>query len=162
MGEYSEIQSLAAAVKEQLEQTPTALIAIEGHSTSGKTYLSNDLATRVGAVAIETDSFAREDLSAPTYVERIDTDRLGRKLTELKASGSPVVVEGICLRDTLDAAGVAPNLFIYVKRITAAELWADDPENELEGNWTDMQSIDYHARESPLERADLVYLRREE
>jgi hypothetical protein len=163
MREFDEFEPLARAVKELVDPASGAVIAIEGHSTSGKSFLTKSLGDRLEIPALETDSFARQLRSADeTYLALIDTAGLLGEISRLTNSGSRVMVEGICLRDTLTAIAIAPKLFIYVKRITAAGLWADDPDNELDGNWVDRQSIDYHARERPLERADFVYLRRED
>jgi len=112
----------------------------------GRPILSRNLGARLGITAIETDAFALSESEAPTYVGGIDTAKLGAEIAGATAARLHVIVEGICLRDTLAKAAVTAKVFVYVKRITAAGLWADDPENELDGNWTDRQSIDYHAR----------------
>jgi hypothetical protein len=165
---FSSIDSLNIAVTKRVGNAQGFVVAVEGHSTSGKTYLSKDLSRRVGATAVSTDSYARESSEAPSYVDRMDLERLSRDVNRFKQVG-PVIIEGICLRETLRALAIVPGLFIYVKRVTPTGLWADDLENYVEHgqpaswlSWTDRQSVAYHLREHPQERADFVYERTEE
>lgn len=169
MREFLDTDSLAAAVKVYLAREPRGVVAIEGHSTSGKSHLGRDLAKRLDAVVLETDSYARDGSDAPTYLEAIDVGRLGSDLDRHAGEGGRVIMEGICLRDTLRELAITPTLFIYVKRMTPAGLWADELENYLEDgrpaeglSWTDYQSVEYHVRERPEDRADFVYVRTEE
>jgi cytidylate kinase len=118
MTEYTDIKSLAAAALPQFEQVSGAVVAIEGHSTSGKSFLSKDLAARLGITAIGTDSFVRQRSTEATYLELIDTARLRREITQLTSAGSQVIVEGICLRDTLAAIGKSGRLHLN-QRTTA-------------------------------------------
>jgi hypothetical protein len=165
---FNSIEHLIDAVEQRVGDAHGLIIAVEGHSTSGKSYLSEDLAKRVGATAVSTDLYAREGSTADAYVDRMDLDRLHRDLNQFRQAGA-VIIEGICLRDTLHGLAIVPRLFVYVKRITTAGLWADDLENYLEHgrpaswlSWTDQQSVAYHLRERPEERADFVYERTEE
>jgi hypothetical protein len=166
MQEFTDLNALLAAVKRRIGDAPRAIIAIEGHSASGKSYLSEDLAERLGAAAVGTDSYARDRSKAPTYVERIQLDSLAVDIDRLTEAGL-VIIEGICLRDTLREIAIVPTAFIYLKVITVSGLWRDEVENYLEdgqpsGNWTDRQSVEYHLRENPHDRADFVYVRLEE
>lgn len=169
MREFVDFASLVIALQTEIVPTDATVIAIEGHSTTGKTTLSRDLAERLNGVSLSTDAYARPESTAGSYVERIQHERLRADLDQLIANRSLVVVEGIALRDTLRRISAAPHVFIYVKRITPAGLWADDLENYLQDgrpaawlSWTDRQSVEYHIRESPHERADIVYVRAEE
>jgi hypothetical protein len=128
--------------------------------------MSKDLAKRLGGVAVGTDSYSRDGPKTATYLQRMDLDRLARDVDRLARAG-PVIVEGICLRDTLGALRVAPTAFVYLKVMTVAGLWRDELENYLEdgepaGSWTDRQSVDYHLREKPHERADFIFVRVED
>ncbi|HWL40180.1 MAG TPA: hypothetical protein VNO75_08060 [Gemmatimonadaceae bacterium] len=131
MRECLDTDSLAAAVKLYLAKEPSGVVAIEGHSTSGKSYLSADLAERLGAVVVGTDSYVRDGSDAPTYLEAIDVRRIGSDVDRHVDAGQRVIIEGICLRDTLRELAMTPSLFIYVKRMTPAGLWTDDLENYL-------------------------------
>lgn len=169
MREFTDIASLVVALQDGIVQGKGAVVAIEGHSTSGKTTLSKALSERLNAVPLSTDAYARPGSTAGGYVERMEHERLGADVDRMVANGALVLIEGIALRDTLRKVSTVPYVFIYVKRITPAGLWADDPENYLKAgrpaswlSWTDRQSVEYHLRESPHERADMVYIRTEE
>lgn len=111
-----------------------------------------------------TDEYARQRKEDDTYPELIDVRRLKTDVEAAAARGS-TFVEGICLRDVAQAAQLRPDVFVYIKRVTQAGLWADDPENYVTNgkpisglSWVDRQSVLYHIKESPLEHAGLVYL----
>lgn len=166
MQEFTDFDSLFATLELRISDSAKFVLAIEGHSTSGKTFLSKELAKRLAGIAVGTDSYAREGSDARTYLERLDLDRLGHDVNRLTRVG-PVIIEGINLRDTLRELAIAPTAFIYLKVITVAGLWRDELENYLvdgkpSGNWTDRQSAHYHVREKPYERADFVYVRVED
>jgi len=168
MQDFNSVEALIVAVRQRVGDARGFVVAVEGHSTSGKSYLSKNLAKHLGASVISTDLYAREGSQAPSYVDRMALDRLSLDLTRFARAGG-VIIEGICLRDTLRALALVPRPFIYVKRISPAGLWADDLENYLEHgqpasglSWTDSQSVAYHLRESPQDRADFIYARTEE
>ena len=168
MSDISDLNTLVAAIKLRLKNAGS-LIAIEGHSTAGKTVLSNALAGACGGAPIGTDGFVDKDRNADTYVDHIVLDKLAAALNQLSREHPVVFIEGICLRDTLRSLNVTPQAFVYCKRITQAGLWADDPQNYLERgsprsdlSWVDQQSVVYHVRARPLENADLIYARHED
>jgi polynucleotide 5'-kinase involved in rRNA processing len=144
------------------------LIAVEGHSNAGKTTLAAAIAACGSGRLFSTDSYARQRTPRDgRYLDIIDVGRLQDEL--VAAAAAPLIVlEGICLRDVLAELRSEPHAFVYVKRITPAGLWADDPENYVTNgvpngdlSWVDRQSVDYHLRESPYELANLIYVRRE-
>jgi hypothetical protein len=123
----------------------------------------------MSAPVVSTDDYANSSSTAYEYPERLDLDRLRRELSAATSEHPVVVVEGVCLRWVLQELGIAPSIFIYCKRISTAGLWTDDPANYVKGgalteglNWADGQSVGYHNRECPLERADIVFSRTEE
>jgi len=163
MPDIYELKSLAVAVKTHIT-SPGALIGIEGHSTAGKTTLSTAFAAAIGGAAIATDNYIDRDSNANNYADRIQLEKLRLALTESRRSHQAVLIEGICLRDTLQRLELVPQAFIYCKRISQGGLWADDPENYLDDgsprsdlSWVDRQSVVYHLLARPLENADLVY-----
>jgi len=168
MSDISDLNSLLAAIKPRLNSAGS-LIAIEGHSTAGKTFLSRALAAASGGVPIGTDTYVDKNRKADTYLDHITVEKLGLDLNQLRRSHRIVFIEGICLRDTLQSLNVTPQVFVYCKRISQAGLWTDDPQNYLENgsprsdlSWVDQQSVVYHLRARPLENADIVYARHEE
>ena len=168
MSDITNLNSLVAAITSRLRGAG-ALIAIEGHSTAGKTCLSKSLARACGGDSISTDSYVDKVRNTDTYLGRIVLNKLAVALSQSRGKHPVVFIEGICLRDTLASLNIAPQAFVYCKRITQAGLWADDPQNYLDGesprsdlSWVDQQSVLYHLRASPLENADIVYARHEE
>src|SRR5207302_9604393 len=131
MSDISDLVTLVATIKPRLKRAGS-LIAIEGHSTAGKTVLSNALADACGGAPIGTDAFVDKDRNAGKYVDLIVLHKVAAALTQLRRKHPVVFVEGICLRDTLRSLNVTPQAFVYCKRISQAGLWADDPENYLE------------------------------
>ena len=165
---FTDMQPLASAIVNRLDRSRDAIIGLEGHSGAGKSMLAAALARACDAVVVSTDAFVDTKPNANTYLEYLSLDRLAAALTDALAGGDTVLVEGICLRDTLRALGVVPELYVYVKRITPAGLWADDPDNLSEHGeplaflpWVDRQSVRYHLCEAPLAHADFVYERRQ-
>jgi hypothetical protein len=162
--EFTNVNSLHSALT--AAWPGRCLVGIEGHSTSGKTMLAKALATVGGGAFFSTDGYARQRRPGERYQDLVDLARLRRDVSA--TGGSLILIEGICLRDVLDAAGLRTDTSVYVKRISPAGLWADDPENyvtdgvpSLDLSWVDEQAVSYHVRTSPLERADYVYLHHE-
>ena len=165
---HSEFESVELLHTAILQTCPSGcFVGIEGHSTSGKTTLGKALAHASGGRLVSTDKYARQRRPGDTYATLIDVDGLRRDLDTL-ASAQGILIEGICLRDVAERCELQPAVFIYVKRISAAGLWVDDPENHTTDgkpnsdlNWVDRESVLYHLTQSPLERADYIYVYRE-
>jgi hypothetical protein len=165
----SDFPTLVTTLRARIGGTPAAIIGIEGHSTSGKTTLATDLALACGGERISTDMYVDRQSDALAYSDRIFSEKLLTDLARLRREKTVVFIEGICLRDTLRLVGIAPESFIYCKRITQAGLWADDPLNYVDAHGrpqstlstVDGMSVEYHLRVFPLEKADIVYLRQE-
>src|SRR2546426_2840724 len=79
MSDISDLNTLVAAIKPRLKSAGS-LIAIEGHSTAGKTVLSNALADACGGAPIGTHGFLDKDRDADTYVDHIVFDKLAAAL----------------------------------------------------------------------------------
>lgn len=123
------------------------LVGIEGHSTSGKSTLGKKLALLSGESLFSTDEYARQRKKNDAYPDLVDVERLKRDVKAVSGR-SLSFIEGICLRDVLESAGLKPDVFVYIKRITQAGLWADDPENYVSNgkpnsglSWVDGQSV---------------------
>ncbi len=163
MPDLTTIDELHAALR-ATRSSRSIFVGVEGHSTSGKTTLAKDLADLTAGKWFGTDTYGRQRRSGENYPDLIDVERLGHDIA-LAFAYPLVVIEGICLRDVLDRAGLQPDAFVYVKRISPAGLWVDDLANHVisgepnpELSWVDTQSVLYHLRRSPLEQADLTYL----
>ena len=168
--EFSNPRALVRAIQHRLSTGRGALVEIDGHSTSGKTHLSEILADLDQSVALGTDAYADPSRRSGNYPDRLDLKKLAADLANLTKARPRTYIEGICLRDTLARLRLTASLFVYCKRISQAGLWPDDPENYLTSDgqpsndlsWVDRQSVEYHLRAHPLEHADFVFLRQED
>ena len=164
------LDELIVALRKLRNAGRTLVVGIEGHSTSGKTTLGKLLAIRFAAPHVGTDSYVDRDKDADSYVGILDLPRFKAAVQAELGKYDFLFIDGICLRDTLAQCGLRAGVFVYCRRITQAGLWADDPQNSThqgrpnrdDPSWVDWQSTDYHLREHPVERADLVYDRHED
>lgn len=143
-----------------------AIIAIEGFTTAGKSYLADSLGEDFfGSVVLHTDDYVTGTDETLPYIDRIDYRRLRRALAA--ASSGTVLIDGICLRAVMRRLGITPTAFVYVKCIAAKTgLWHDglhleDFESEKDGAdrlfEPHRSDFFYHTNERPHERADVVY-----
>ena len=140
-----------ADLRDRLDGLPdNVVVGIEGFCGSGKSYLAERLARDLlDTVVLDTDDHvAGKDERLP-YVERIDYRRLKRALT---TTSGAVLIHGICLRTIMRRFGVAPAMFIYVKRAATTGLWhggldLEDFENGAAGPSYEPHRSDftYHA-----------------
>jgi hypothetical protein len=141
------------------------VIGVEGFSGSGKSRLADDLAARLSATAVHLDRFLPPPAGGPQpYVERLDLPALAAALT----SDPVVIVEGICLRDTLERIGVALHFVVYLKRVSAVGLWHDglgmedfEAGRETITHEPERSDMLYHCARGPHTLADYVLERRE-
>jgi hypothetical protein len=167
MRELTNETALVSAIQEMCSLR--CIVAVEGHSTSGKTTLSRRLAGFLEARLVSTDDFAIDGCRAARYVDCLDFTRLSQALDAARNANPILILEGICLRDTLSRAGIVPTLYVYVKRMTQAGLWADDLANYVkEGapvpdlSRTDRWSVEYHLHSDPLGNATIVFVRHDD
>ncbi len=154
-------------------------IGVEGFMSAGKSCLAKRLAADLCCGLVETDKssikqlypdrFAEdnEDNKDQPYLECLDLAVLAERLADELDHHSFVIVEGICLRDTLVRVGRSADLFVYVKRVSRnSGLWHDsfhiedyeeDPTTSPNGLHRD--ELEYHARVRPHEHADFVWFR---
>lgn len=144
-----------------------SIVAIEGFSRSGKSLLANQLATDLNATVLHTDDVVRSGDKTATYVCRVDVNLLVEVLGQATGKRTLILIEGICLRETLRSANISPDLFVYVKRMSNNGLWNDgittfDFHNAgatLSLAEPHLSDDRYHRFEHPHERADVVYHR---
>jgi hypothetical protein len=169
----------SATVLSRLVATRKAhLIAVDGAHGSGKSTLAKALARELSAEVIEADQFLTPHQGS--YLHHLDYEAISNAVKP----ATPCILEGICLRQVAAAAGLVPEVHIYVKR-TARWGWADESELSFEGSveshlqrlkanvapfvdagtpvelglWEEV--IRYHATYRPHENCDFVYLRGE-
>ena len=166
MESFDDVAKLASALVTGHCGSPQ-IVAIEGASGSGKTCLGRELGSVIGASVVETDPYYRTGFKGASYEDGLRLDDLEREVMRLLRGGQPLIIEGVCLRDTLEALSLTPDAFVYCKKLSATGIWNDDPEL-LETPPADFESVqalidgwslDYHRRTDPHERADFVFLR---
>jgi hypothetical protein len=166
---FTDLPSLAAAVAARSKQAGL-ILAVEGASQSRKTSFAGKLASRLGAHLISTDEYYQEGIKGERYQDGLRRDDLRHEIMRFKSPGKPVVIEGICLRETLAELEIAADLFIYCKRISPTGVWHDDPTltdpNDFDLTFTqgriDWWSHHYHERTRPHLSADMMFEWRED
>ena len=162
-------------IAELIRKRGARVIAIEGAPLSGKSTLSRSLARELSADVFHVDADVRAMGELP-YPELVDCVGLGRKIGATIDQGRPVLVEGICLREVLDRAGVQPDFFVYVRNRgnDTENVSVDLGPSELEsfehnyhkeslelGVVTDLtlalENARYHAHHKPVAQADYCY-----
>jgi shikimate kinase len=152
------------------------LVAIDGAHGSGKSTLSKALALQLGASLIEIDQYLNRHQGA--YVAHLDL----KAIAEQVDAEVPSILEGICMRQVVAAAGLRPDVYVYIKRM-ARWGWADEDDLVVEapieahlerlrqqaalflsenehpdlGLWDEV--IRYHAIHRPQDVSDFVFLR---
>lgn len=99
---------------------PLLVVAIEGASTSGKTKLAEKLAQGRRTRVVSTDEYYQEGLLGERYQDGLRLEDLGEDLIRLRTASDRLIIEGICLRDTLELIGQKPDVYVYCKRLSAA------------------------------------------
>lgn len=163
---FDDVGELASALEIESSCGPK-IVAIEGASSSGKTYLAKQLSSLIKAPAISTDPYYRTGFKGARYTDGLRLDELMQDIKRLLRTRQSLIIEGLCLRDTLDAVSLVPDAFVYCKKLSAAGLWHDDPErqemppadSESVQALVDRWSLTYHLRTQAHERATFVFLR---
>jgi hypothetical protein len=166
---FDSLPELTLLVADWLAAEGPILLAVEGASLSGKTTLAGRIADRPDAIRMSTDCFRVAGRLGETYTEGLDLRYLRADVEKLRERFALVVIEGICLRDTVEAVGLAVDRWIYVKRLSHLGVWNDDPDLEVieqppdhgVGALIDWWSHEYHLRSRPHVKADVGFEWRE-
>ena len=165
----TEIPSVCELVMRIQERGAVRIVGIEGSCGAGKTYLGRSLTKQLNGSLVSTDCFVATQGGHTDYVDRFNLDRLKRVVAEALRLSQPVILEGICLRDTISRVSSMPvDLFIYVK-VLSGEIWnyGVDLEDFEQGGGESaapqphLSVHRYHHRTQPHKRADLIYVRQE-
>jgi hypothetical protein len=145
------------------------LIGVEGRMCCGKTTLAKQLAEDLGLSVppIHVDRFRLKPIPYRPYVETLDLRELALQLNERKQDlpTTSVIIEGICLREVLNAIGRTLDLAIYVKKLSPQGLWhtqfdLEDYENDPRPNVPKILCDDelrHHLAYRPHEIADFFF-----
>lgn len=141
----------------------TLIVTIDGHPGSGKSTLASALMETLGCGVLGTDTYVQKERDGERYVDLLDGKQLQSDFESLCVRHSTVLVEGVCIQDTLERLGQSADLLVYCKRITQAGLWADDPtfdrhpeRSRDSPGWLDSVVYQYHLRVCPHGRADVI------
>lgn len=99
------------------EANGRSLIAVDGRMAAGKTTLGRQLAELVSGTMIQTDCFIESqwgrDTRSIVYADVLDLKALDVRIRNARERG-PVVLDGICIGDTIQRLGVAADLHVLV------------------------------------------------
>lgn len=161
------IEELAKFTRNSSKSLPI-IVSIDGFMGSGKSSLAMELADALDGMRVSFDCYIDPGSNSPSYLEKLKIDHLERDIANLKAKFDYVVIEGICLLQVLNAISVAPDIRIYVKRISEQGLWHDGFHLE---DYVDERAIkekeeglhksefEYHAELLPHKNTDLIFER---
>src|SRR5687768_6158367 len=120
-------RTLLADVQKALEPSRFMLIGIEGPMLAGKTHLADQLDEDLGlsVPALHVDDFRPKPIPNLPYLGTLDLRELALDLYERRQDfpTTPVIIEGICLREVLERLGRKLDLAIYVKKLSPQGLW---------------------------------------
>jgi len=148
--------------------TRPAIVAVEGFVGSGKSHLASALARDVPASVVHIDEYVIGENESLPYPDRLDYNRILAAVESAHSASRVLVIDGICLRESLRRLRVSANYFVYVKRIAQNGLWHDGfhledfetksviKENREEPHVSDFS---YHSAVRPHEMADVVFHR---
>lgn len=158
---------LLAWIQDHENMRPGATIILDGESGSGKTRLAMYVAKAIGAARVSTDCYVLPDRSGP-YIERLATEYLIDDFEKYKNAMPYLVVEGICIRDTMNRVGRRWEVAIYVKKKSCSGLWHFEHHlkeftngNPFDGDEVEpfRSDYEYHGRVLPHKHPDITYTR---
>ena len=153
-------------------------ITIDGAHGSGKSTLAKTLSQFLNAKLVEADKFLRKHQDS--YLPSLDYASIRREIDPERLC----ILDGVCMRELVATARLAPDIYVYVKRM-ARWGWADEDDLVFEGAVEDHlerlkltaasffdegeeprlglweEVIRYHAVHRPHETSDFVFLRRD-
>jgi hypothetical protein len=163
MDEHS-VSRVAELVRSRGKQ----VVWVEGFSGAGKSNFAHRLAHELGwGYAIELDGqLLEEQPDVPSYVDKIDMERLRRTIGAARRHGG-FVVEGVCLRAVVHALVDRTEAFVvYMARVSAPSqdslLWHDGfgiESTATDEPWLWARINDYHRSHAPHVDADQILLR---
>lgn len=114
-------QELAALVRKGAYRR----VGIDGVDGSGKTTLAKDLTEHLAVELISLDSYL--DKKRGSYLDHLRYEDLKR----IYRAQPRCIVEGVCLLQVLETAGLEIDTLVYVQRMQHG-VWADERECDLD------------------------------
>jgi hypothetical protein len=104
-------EELAAHIK----SLGRGLVVFDGRPGSGKTYLADDMARRIGCKSADADrDFLDHDKG--TFIGALRLDDMRRSLTDSLARSPLVMFSTVCARQAIEAAKLSTAAFIWVEK----------------------------------------------
>jgi uridine kinase len=162
-------RKLLADLAQAIDRSRFMLIGIEGRMLEGKSCLAKRLKEDLRLHAIHVDDYRPKPILDLPYLKTLDIPALVAHLDEIQSEfpTTPLIIEGICLREVLDAIARKLDLSIYVKKLSPQGLWhfqfdIEDYNNDPRsmGNMPRALYKDemrYHREFEPHERADFYF-----
>ena len=118
MYKVTSADQLAAILQSVFASDLQGVIAIDGKDDVGKSTLAADLRERIGGTVISVDDHIEE--ARGVYLPALRVSDLRSAFAE---AVPPRIVEGVCLRDVLQAIDCKSAVHIYVRRVIADGYW---------------------------------------
>lgn len=172
---FSDYRALLSRLRVLIRNRSVRIIGIEGFKGAGKSCLAKMLGNDVNLAVLETDEYLcsvlyRDSLpyeydKSSHYVDGLDLEVLAEKLNTQLATHGIVVVEGICLRDTLAKIQYKADLTIYVE-YRIRQMHAQNIQRHMDDfkNYRkfkradDYDQIEYQCRIKPNLTADISFI----
>ena len=179
MEDVSDVNELMTRLRSRLRTPGCLVIAVDGALGAGKSTLARAVAEELGGRVISLDDAYLEKHTG-AYRSSVRHEALYEDVERFRTEERVVVIEGICLLEILEAAGVTADVAIYVKRIDQSGSWADAEicdhtrglDTILEGinsfeqaastpGAYDLQRevAEYHCKRGPLQEATFAFRR---
>ncbi len=117
--------SLQAELGPSPKQTPI-IIGIDGRWGAGKSSLASRLAWQLGVPAICLDLYIVRDGGSPDWFY----EDLSRVIHACQAQSRPLIVEGVCLCQALQAIDCDPDYLVWVENEGGAEHGPEEPVDD--------------------------------
>ena len=177
---FESYEELLSHLRARLLKGAFILVAVDGASGAGKSYLAGGLQAELHIRTLELDEHLHDE--GDSYPDRVLLSELSAAVEDARREELPIAVVGVCALAALDRAGESPDIHLYIQRLSsttrmAADIdlfdenctWFRDLSDDFveEGSkprvatqdWIDRQVGTYHKLFRPLQRADIIYCR---
>jgi len=124
MTEVDDFDQLVAHLRTRLEEADRLVVGVDGACGAGKTTLADGLGKALGAEVIHVDDHL--DKGKAAYRQAVRYRHLGRDIEKLSRQVQVLIVEGMCLLEVLEEAGIRADVYVYVQRLRRDGSWADE------------------------------------